>query len=227
MLFLAVTAGFFVENQREHFVEKQRAKQYIKSFYEDLKTDTVRLNNLIRFEAKKITSLNVLQSCYDSLLKNKTPVSLLNVIKNSQSNNPFRLNRRTLNQLANAGGFRLLLKEDADSIISYETRGTNLEGYQETLYQQSQDILRNTFNEIVDFIPYSNLYTDVTNTATPDVNEIKEPLFLSANKVLLNKYFNELFQYLRVTVQHRAGLGRLNENATRLLLYFKKKYNLE
>ena len=27
MLFLAVTLGFFVENQREHYIENQRAKQ--------------------------------------------------------------------------------------------------------------------------------------------------------------------------------------------------------
>src|SRR4051794_36842467 len=28
MLFLAVSAGFFVENQREHYVENNRAEQY-------------------------------------------------------------------------------------------------------------------------------------------------------------------------------------------------------
>jgi hypothetical protein len=28
MLFLAVTLGFFVENQREHYIEKKRAKEY-------------------------------------------------------------------------------------------------------------------------------------------------------------------------------------------------------
>ena len=39
MLFLAVTLGFFVENQREHYVENKREKQYIQSFYEDLMAD--------------------------------------------------------------------------------------------------------------------------------------------------------------------------------------------
>ena len=33
MLFLAVTLGFFVENQREHYVEHLREKQYAKSLY--------------------------------------------------------------------------------------------------------------------------------------------------------------------------------------------------
>ena len=43
MLFLAVTLGFFVENQREHFVEHQREKQFMISLIEDLETDKAEL----------------------------------------------------------------------------------------------------------------------------------------------------------------------------------------
>src|SRR5690348_17336976 len=39
MLFLAVTLGFFVENQREHYVEHQRANEFAKSLVHDLQTD--------------------------------------------------------------------------------------------------------------------------------------------------------------------------------------------
>jgi hypothetical protein len=227
MIFLAVTMGFFAESYREYFLTKEKEKQYIESFHEDLKTDTARLNYLKVFETKKITSLNTLQSCYDSLLKNKQPTSLLNIIKNSLSNNLFRMNERTLLQLTNGGGFRLLKKEDADSIISYEKQSNSIEEYQLTLYQQSQDNLRNSFNETVDFIAYSNLYSDVDNNPLPDAGDIKTPLFASHEKALLNKYFNNLFQYLRVTVQHRNGLSRLNAKATAILEYFRKTYNLQ
>src|SRR5438046_155941 len=47
MLFLAVFLGFVAENIREHIVEKEKGRQYIESFYEDLKADTARLNYLI------------------------------------------------------------------------------------------------------------------------------------------------------------------------------------
>ena len=40
MLFLAVTLGFFVENQREHFIEQKREIQFMQSLLQDLKTDT-------------------------------------------------------------------------------------------------------------------------------------------------------------------------------------------
>ena len=39
MLFFAVTLGFFVENQREHFIEHKREKQFITTMVEDLKSD--------------------------------------------------------------------------------------------------------------------------------------------------------------------------------------------
>ena len=44
MLFLAVTLGFFVENQREHYIEKQRAKEYAKLLADDLSFDIAELN---------------------------------------------------------------------------------------------------------------------------------------------------------------------------------------
>ena len=227
MIFLAVTLGFFAENLREHQADKEKATQYIKSFYEDLKTDTARLDYLIDFETKKVIALNVLQGCYYSLLKNQTPVSELTIIKNSLSNNPFQMNGRTFGQLTNGGGFRLLKDADADSIISYQKAGNNIEEYQATLYQQSQDNVRNAFNEVVDFIGYSGLYSDVINNPLPDAGEIKIPLFSATDKIMLNKYFNNLFQYLRVTVQHRNGLKRLNAKAVQQLEYLKNKYHFE
>jgi len=227
MIFLAVTMGFFAEQIREDYVEHKHAKEYIFSFYEDLKTDTARLNYLINFETEKIAALNTLQSCYDSLLENQQPVSLLSIIKNSLSNTPFQMNGRTWSQLSNAGGFRLLKKEDADSIISYEKECNKIENYQSTLYQQSQDNLRNALNDVVDFSTYAALYSDVTNNPLPDAGEIKKPLFGSTNTVLLNKYFNNLFQYLRVTVQHRNGVKKLKSKAVLQLEYFKTKYHLK
>ncbi|HEV8269960.1 MAG TPA: hypothetical protein VGQ04_01570, partial [Chitinophagaceae bacterium] len=44
MLFLAVTLGFFVENQREHYIEGKRENEYIRSMIEDLRLDTAGLS---------------------------------------------------------------------------------------------------------------------------------------------------------------------------------------
>lgn len=227
MLFLAVFLGFLAENFREHQVERQKGREYIESFYEDLKIDTARLNHLIDIETKKIAALSQIRGCYDSISKNLPTASFIDIIKNSQSNNPFQMDGRTMQQLTNAGGFRLLPKVDSDSIIAYEKQGNTVLEYQHSLYQQTQDNLRNTFNEVISFVPYSKLYSDVANNPVPDATGSSESLFFTTDKVLLNKYFNQLFQYWRVISQHQKGLRRLNGRAIQQLEYFKNKYQLE
>ena len=48
MLFAAVTLGFFVENYREHYVEKMREGQFILDIRKDIIFDSVQLSNLDR-----------------------------------------------------------------------------------------------------------------------------------------------------------------------------------
>src|ERR1700683_348214 len=47
MIFLAVTLGFFAENIREHVSETDKAKEYAKSLYDDLKIDTAVIQRTI------------------------------------------------------------------------------------------------------------------------------------------------------------------------------------
>ena len=47
MLFLAVTLGFFVENQREHYIEHQRAEIYAASMRANLQVDTAELIQIV------------------------------------------------------------------------------------------------------------------------------------------------------------------------------------
>src|ERR1700746_251621 len=53
MLFLAVTLGFLVENLREHFVEKKKEKQYIRSLIADLKDDNQNISREIIAQEKR------------------------------------------------------------------------------------------------------------------------------------------------------------------------------
>jgi hypothetical protein len=136
MLFLAVFCGFLAEYQLEHQIEKDRAKQYIISLYEDLKNDTTRINQLIEYDSKKIEALNNMYGCYDTVMKNLRSTACMGVLViHSRSNKGFVLTDRTLKQLANAGGYRLLNKEDADSIIGYENLYKGYLDFQTTVFQ--------------------------------------------------------------------------------------------
>jgi hypothetical protein len=225
MLFLAVYLGFLVENLREHRVEHNRADSYIASFYEDLKTDTTKLGHIIRLETIKVQHLSVFRSCYDSLLQNKNPASFFVIAKNTVFNNGFGPEQRTIVQLANAGGYRMLKKEDADSITSYVQRCNVIENYERTVYQESQDNLRNLFNQLIDFHANASLNKNLLDQPLPDVDSLSLPIIGSASKPLLNEYFNTLLQYIRVIVNHRNAMQRVNEKAGALIEYFKRKYN--
>ena len=60
MLFLAVFAGFFAENQREHYVERQRPKAYAASMLSDLRSDTVELKNYISYTSYATHNIDTL-----------------------------------------------------------------------------------------------------------------------------------------------------------------------
>ncbi len=64
MLFLAVFLGFVAENIREHYVDRQKEKEYMKSLTQDLRSDTLYMQRNIDFGtivSKKLdTFINVL-----------------------------------------------------------------------------------------------------------------------------------------------------------------------
>ena len=119
MLFLAVFLGFLAENIRENSVERQRAKEYIFSFYEDLKKDIATFSRISAFDDLKEAELKNIFCCYDTLSKNwKNTSCLIPLINNSRTNYSIAFSNGTLQQLKNAGGFRLLGIDDRDTIMS-------------------------------------------------------------------------------------------------------------
>lgn len=230
MLFLAVFCGFLAENIREHMIEKERGNQYIHSFYEDLLSDTIKMSNTIDYDVKKINALDNMSYCFEMLNKNKdVTICLVEIIKNSMIFRGFHPNERTLKQLENAGGFRLLNNEDADSIIKYRSQFAAYNGFETTVLQSSQDNVRNTFNSIADY--RTNARLNIVNRDANAVEAINDkidyPIFLINDKLSINKFFNELLLYKRVTALQQQSLEALKYRAKILIIYLKNKYHLE
>jgi hypothetical protein len=123
MIFLAVTMGFFAENIREHFVNKVKEKEYIKSFYEDLSNDERNLPELIAFirfgQLIPADSLPALLSNASTTTRANDIYRFLRMITRQQGINVF-ITRRTIEQLKNAGEMRLITnKQIVDSLVDY------------------------------------------------------------------------------------------------------------
>ena len=106
MLFLAVTLGFFVENQREHYVEHQRAKQYASFLHSDLVKDTSNLSQRIVYMTSGIKRIDTLIL----ILKSANPVTSVKKIYElstyTYSNPLFTANNSTIEQLKSSGSLR-------------------------------------------------------------------------------------------------------------------------
>lgn len=229
MLFLAVFCGFLAEYYLEHRIEKERGKQFIVSFYDDLKTDTARMVIFTGFDDDKLKALENLSNCYDAVLKNyRDDRCLLDIIKYTSVNMPFIRTERTLKQLANAGGFRLLKKEDADNIISYDKDYNNFLDFQVTVYQDAQDYIRVTLNMLGNFKANAQMFEGKRITSDNfKEKDVTVPVLFSGDKNLINRYFNELQLYYRVTYNHKRILFELKQKQTQLIEYFKNKYHFE
>ena len=217
MLFLAVFCGFLAEYQLEHKIEKERGRQYVISFYEDLVTDTSRFNIIIGSYSKQVTALAATEDCYRTILQNKkSDPCIINLIFNTLGFEDLVYTDRTLQQLKNAGGLRLLKKEDADSILLYDDLLRTYMKQETTGFQETQYKIRDLATSMINhqfFIPGEQVSTI--------------PVIYSYAPEQINRYFNLLSGYNFYCIDHLEQMGVIKRKAISLLNYFKEKYHLK
>src|SRR6186713_2883 len=221
MLFLAVTLGFFVENQREHYIEHKRGLQYIRSFVEDLKTDTAGFSHTIAQYKIKEAQLDQLYVCYDSISMKFQPGSCMNNIYAATIGfQDLIFTDRTLQQLKNAGGLRLLNEQDADSIIMYDQFLRYLLKVESTSLQEMRTRVRNTRNSVF-------AYSEIMETSWAKGAQPEKVNLISTDKELLNRFFNEVMVYrFACRFQFRQTI-RLKEKAAALIKFYSDKYHFK
>ena len=216
MLFLAVFCGFLAENLREHRVEKQRGRQYILSFYQDLKTDTGRFTIIIRSYEVRSASFKNMPECFDKLIRGNQPdTCLLDLFFHSRNFENLIYTEGTLQQLKNAGGFRLLPKNDVDSILSYDNL---LRFYIKGETGGFQD-LQNRIRDII--------YSLTNYKALSSSPSYSTPALYRKDMEMINKYFTMLSDYAESVNRLIELLKEIKARSTSLIEYFKHKYHLK
>jgi hypothetical protein len=150
MLFLAVSAGFFVENLREHNVDNKKEKEFIRSLAHDLKTDITQLDSIIiRRKAKQQMADSMLLILY-SPDPDRYGNQLYYFARLMPRILVFRSNDGTLQQLKNAGYLRLIKHTDVvNRIMMYDEKIRNWkfwEDREESLIQQYYPALKTMFD---------------------------------------------------------------------------------
>ncbi len=122
MLFLAVFCGFLAEYQLEHMIEKDREISYIKTYIEDLKSDTASINRLIKFREGKRLRMDSLMQLLESEQTKGHENDLYYLGRTLIRTANFISNDRTISQLKNSGSLRLIRsRQVADSMMVYES----------------------------------------------------------------------------------------------------------
>jgi hypothetical protein len=223
MLFLAVTLGFFMENQREHYVEKEKEKQYINSMIDDLKMDTSFFANCIVLNSANQVRIDSLKALLKSYSWGQPTAGIYYLARRvTYLSERTQYNSRTFEQLKNSGGLRLIRHHNIlDSISQYYE---SLRWMDVEIEQRTQLISNLIFANEEMFDAWAMSAIAESGFQRP----AKTPPLLQNDKLVLNRYVYRLGFFKAVD---NSILLKTKEqflpNAGRLIRLLKSEYHLK
>jgi len=173
MLFLAVTLGFFVENQREHYIEKQRVKQYARALSYDLGKDTANMHYILG----RITTIIKTTDSLSHYMKARQWRQIRNIdlfVLSSLDRYPaYRWSRATLEQIKNSGSLRYFDELIVRKISSYDA----LSHHMDEDHRNDEEMANRA----------TTIKNQLINTDYPD--EFFNGLYINTDSMLKTKYF--------------------------------------
>jgi hypothetical protein len=235
MLFLAVVLGFIFENQREHFIEKLRVKQYARALVQDLEKDTAMVAEIIRRIKKNLRFTDTLSSYVRD-----NPGKLRNldlfILSSVDRYAPYTWNRATIEQVKNSGSLRYFsnqqivrdisaydaftrhMDEDFKNDDEAANRATELRIKVINLdYDKDFGFgLRNNFDSVLKTDYFKNL-NQTDRTPLLDVSRPALMNFINAKRAMQ--------KHLMIRVYEE--LPKLKEDAGALILLLKQEYHFK
>ena len=136
MLFLAVTLGFFVENQREHYIEHVRAKEFSKTLVKDLQSDTAAVRAQNRFAGIYTAFVDSLLALSQTKLEGRNAARFSFYTRFMYWTKPIIWNNATFEQIKNSGSLRYFKNYTLlEKMMRYEalTKQIDMEAYNNTI----------------------------------------------------------------------------------------------
>lgn len=234
MLFLAVFCGFLAENQREHYVEGKKERQYVNSLWQDLQVDTTTLH----FISSRYTESNKMIDTLIRLLKSKDRNRQGCKIYNLARTIPFadilpQPRDKTFEQLKSSGNLRLVHNtEILDEIGSYYKTYDfmTIGGPGQMQFQNRHDLYLFT-HELFD-ISFFEEKLQAPDATVPNsfdnIDSCKEvPVLLSNDPIVINKICARYY-YIHMTRKVLLSwIESLSIQADSLLKSIQQEYNFQ
>ncbi len=225
MLFLAVFCGFLAENIREHSIERHREKEFMQTMIRDLEEDTLSLSRLVKVYKQKGIELDSLVFLLKNPVNNERGAQLYYYGRKANRIGFFACIDRTIQQMKNSGGFRLVKNDKAaSSILRYYSQMTGLYLLQDNFNNQSIEY-RVISMSVFDPLILETIVNDSTN------NDIIPP---AGNPALLTYEKSSLLKLMSI-LHYMQGSRRVMQNeymhikeaAEKLTAVLKKEYHLK
>ena len=227
MLFLAVFCGFLAEYKLEHVIEHNREKEYISSMLEDLGKDTANLSSVIDNFLENENRLNNLMRGFDDGRKIFSGEWTKDFVVFALGGyDDFVYTDRTVQQLKNSGGLRLIRnKKAAAGIIGYDAAIRDLYGELRLLsdYQSIYDeIVHKTWS-------FRRMYADLGIIKWDGGKEIvfNKNYWMSDNPADYDYLYNKTLAYRDGFNRIRRLMLAIRNEAVSLITVLKKEYHLK
>jgi len=222
MLFLAVFCGFLAEYQLEFTIERHREKEFILSMIEDAATDTANIHACIKANEERIKYADSLaETCFSY---GGTQVERTQMY-NSYNGCVFRPDLlypidRTLFQLKNSGGMRLIRnKAAAKIIIGYDNAGKRLV-HQQAYYEMYLTEVTSHASKVMNVLL-------LMNKTIPASQKYAHVQLISDDRKELKVLANQAIMFKGVMHMYVVRLKRMEASAISLMEKLRKEYRLK
>jgi len=222
MLFLAGFCGCMAENIREHKVEKDREKVYMKNMLADLKSDTATYNNYVAQTFPALDSIDSLMYLLKSPDRNKRANRIYYLARTFTMRSDLLFpSERTYTQMRSSGHLRLIHNQEiADSVSYYYNSMRQIENQNERITERMNQYFL-TVHKLFDAAILLQITKDKKMPEGPSVQ------LLTTDPFVINELLTRV-QYLYATFvfTNNLGLARYS-SAKKLIALIKKEYHLE
>ena len=207
MLFAAVTLGFFAENLREHYIEKEREEKFVEIVHEDLLNDIKALKKIHERYQNRIkredTLINLMSNPNFKKTNDLYYLARINSIREF-----FHHSKNGFQQLKNAGGLRLI--ENIEVIKKIQAYENSIEEMDE-LQQLTEGLLMNYREKMAVIFKGSVFNNMVVNPGA----KVSEDRFARPkdNPTLMVESYDAINELLNKTLYvHNNNLGIANRS---------------
>lgn len=224
MIFLAVTLGFFAENIREHFAEKERAHQYLEDLVSDLKQDTAKLSASIAFKLRKQQQVDSLVHLIVRSDRDTYSREIYYYARMLSIREPFYATEGTLKQMENDGGFRILhnkeIIEKINHYIAAKDKIVQIQQMEDNISVQ----MRTASSKVFDARVFEEMLNPETNASFRYyIRPPEQPVAFATNDVkVLNEYANWAVSINTGQTMNRMLMVQLKEEADSLIASIEK-----